>query len=294
MNRSHSLMRLLNSLQNGKYEQDIVNMEIFVDAMPNTNTSDGLTKTLLQNFEWSFGSLFIEYNKYNFGLKRQWLRKYKYSAPLLILEDDLELSFDFYRIAKQSIRYVNSLNNSKILGISLHQAFFALQRKNCPYFLPQKCLKKFPELKNSSFFAPIMSTWAPIVFSGAWNQLVDYSNYFFNLKNNLPCIPGAITNLWLDTSGTFMQYYLYIKSMFLLYLHIDYDLVFHHREMGLHFKGTEPKKIPKFYKFNQLKIFYNTMYVFDHAYNQLNNGLSSYFNQSMQSITNKQNKCYVR
>lgn len=294
MNRSKSLERLLLSLSKANFFDDEVNVEIIVDALPNSNSTDFYTFMVLQRFQWKIGTLYISYNKQNVGLRSQWLKKYNLKVPFIILEDDLELSTDFYGVAKRAILYVNSLNSSNVFGISLHKAFFALKNENCPYYLPLRCLAKYPQLRNSSFFAPIMSTWGPILFSHSWNQLIDYSTDFFRVDKNFPCIPGAITNKWTETSGTFMQYYLYIKSFFIMYINLEYDLIFHHREKGLHFRGTEKKQVPKFFSNHLVEIHYSSKFIFDHGYNFLKNGLNTVFDQKLINQTNPVKKCYVR
>jgi hypothetical protein len=276
MNRKMSLERLFHSLSAVDFLNDTVNIEVYVDAIPGSNYIDNSTRQFLDTIKWNHGKIDIFFQKINIGLRNQWMRKYNFDVPFTILEDDLLLSQDFYKVTKKAIAFVNSQNSSTIFGIG-HKLKILLKNDNCPYFAPEKCLNKAIK-KNCSFFVPIMSTWAPVVFSQSWNLMVDYFIQFSMSKHNYPYIPGAITNKWLETSGTFMQYYLYTKNMFVLYFNIDYDIVHNTKAKGLHFSGKEFNLRPKFFNISLVNITFAKSIVFDHALKKLQNGTNSIFN----------------
>lgn len=285
MNRPESLKRLCNSLKNTNFLNDTVNIDVYVDAIPKTNLSDVATKVFLDNFEWRHGKLNVFYESTNIGLRNQWMRKITHSSASMIIEDDLIVSPDFYKIAKELLLFVKQQNNNNIFSIAINRLKIILQNDNCPYFNISKCLINFVK-HNSSFFIPLMSTWGPIVFRDSWNALVDFYNDFYKISYNLPCIPGAITNKWLDTSGTFMQYYVYKKSLFVMYLNIDSDIVYNTKAKGLHYTGKDFNVNPYFFNYARNNISLNLDYVFDQGFNALNIGLNSSFNLNRNSKTN--------
>lgn len=95
MNRWKSLKGLLKSL-NFESANFTINIEFFIDALPQTNSIDNNTLAIIQNFQWNYGKKEIFMNKRNFGLKKQWLRYYYKKEPLLILEDDMILCSSFF------------------------------------------------------------------------------------------------------------------------------------------------------------------------------------------------------
>lgn len=296
MARPRSLKRLLDSLMQANYLNDIINLEIFVDCMANSSLIDLSTKVLVQNFNWSFGAKSIKFNRYNKGLKRQWLQNYSFDVPFMIIEDDIIVSKDFYKISKQAITYISTKTSIKkyIFGISLQKLTIIIKNDNCPFYNTRICLKKLKLKTNETFFLPQMSSWAPIVFPEKWKMLIEYHNYFKTLNNTYPCIPGAITNRWLDTSGTFMQYFLYVKAFFMMYFNIQSDIIFNFREKGIHFSGKSKLPSYKSFVFSKTKIKYKHENFFDHNLRPIVLTENFTFDQKILDVTDKAQKCFVR
>lgn len=293
MNRPTSLKRLLSSLLSANFTNDTVNLEIIVDALPKNNKIDESTKDIITKYQWPHGKKNIIFKEANCGLKTQWLQEYIFSEPLLLLEDDLIVSPIFYTL----IRDILLLKKKKaylfknIFGLSLQKLEIILKNDNCPYGKPDICLKKYVKAEQN-FFLPIMSTWGPVVFGENFNELIKYATSFSKNFDTYPCIPGAVTNKWLGTSGTLMQYFFYIKNYFMMYFNIKDDLIFNYKEIGLHFNGKEKKrKIRLVHEKINLKI--NFKLFFDHGFNPINISKNFTFDQSIQLIKDNNKKCYV-
>lgn len=115
-NRIDGVKRLLFSLQNAHYSSKNVPLIISIDASGNTDLYN-----YVSNFEWENGMKYINIEKERLGLKEHILKcgdLTKYFKAIILLEDDLFVSPDFY------IYTINALNkygeNTKIAGISLY------------------------------------------------------------------------------------------------------------------------------------------------------------------------------
>jgi hypothetical protein len=293
MNRCKSLKRLLNSLNLGK-TNIIINIEFFIDALPQNNSIDINTLSQIHNFQWNYGKKEIFINKRNFGLKNQWLRYYNKTEPLLILEDDMILCRSFLDLSIKALKYLKTLKNENIFGISFQKLRLILKSDNCKNFEPKKCLQKNVK-KNHAFFLQQMATWAPIVFSHKWNELV---KYYVNSKKSekriIHCIPGAISNLWYNTSGTFMQYFFQIKNFSMLYFNTDNHIAINMKEKGLHFKGKKEIFEDKCLTSMEAKqISFINVSFFDNGFNKFSNLLSPDLLYNDKPYKNMKEKCSI-
>lgn len=294
MNRSKSLQRLLDSILKNEMKNYTINMEIFVDAVPGSNKIDEKTITVIKNFKWSFGKKEVFLSKRNVGLKNQWLRFYNKQEPLLILEDDIILCESFVPVAVKSLNYLSKINNTNIFGISFQKLRLILKSDNCKNFEPEKCVSKYIA-KDNVFFMMQMATWAPMVFSNKWNELIRYyKNSKIQEEKLIHCIPGSIANLWYNTSGTFMQYFFYVKKYFMLYFSSENNLALNMFENGVHFKKKTKLLNDKCMNFSQTeKIIYSTKYFYDYGFNSMNNAKFNNFNLEIKNIT-KDIKCNIK
>lgn len=115
-NRPTSLIRILESLNNAKYDKS-VDLIISIDKS-NTNK----VNEIANNYNWKFGNKTVISHEVNLGLKKHVLYcgslSSKYDA-IIMLEDDLVVSPDFYNYAYQSVAFFGS--DEKIAGISLYK-----------------------------------------------------------------------------------------------------------------------------------------------------------------------------
>lgn len=290
MNRPNSLNRLLQSLLHADYCDDIINIEFFVDAQPNSNLIDKKTENIINHFQWKVGSKKVFLNRINAGLKKQWMKYYNESVPFVMIEDDIKVSKDFYKISKKILKFLEPEDTSNIFGISLQNLHLLLKNERCSYFNARYCSGKFVKL-NQTFLIPQMSSWAPIVFAKKFNQLIRFYEKFEQQQTFVPCIPGAITNKWLDTAGTFMQYFFYINNYFMIYFNIEKYIIMNFREKGEHFNRNEGfEELEEYdYKKDTISLTLNDYY--DHSLKKIKYGDNFSFDQSIQNISNIEKKC---
>lgn len=284
MNRPQSLTRMLSSIKKMRIENYTIDIEFFVDAVPITNKIDKKTIKIIENFNWTNGKKIYITNPINKGLKNQWMRPYNSKAPLLILEDDIVLCDNFFDFGKNALKNIAKTKQKNIFGVSFQNLRLILKDDNCPNFETNKFLSKNVKL-NSTYFLMQMSTWAPIVFSDKWNELINFYKKC-QLMNIIHCIPGSISNLWYETSGSFIQFFLYIKQYFLMYFYIDKPIIINKFENGLHFKNVKKAKNLICGDLSKTQITYNQNVFYDQGFNiytSKNISLESFKNKSRAS-----------
>ena len=131
-NRIDSLSRLLDSLDKAYYNNERVTLIISVDK---SNTEQ--VELFADKYEWSHGDKVVDKHRENLGLRNHMLSLGKwfndYDA-LIVLEDDIVVSPDFYNYSMQtSLRYQNV---NDVAGISLY-SFETNYQTGCP-FVPIK------------------------------------------------------------------------------------------------------------------------------------------------------------
>lgn len=115
-NRPNSLKRLLDSLNNSRYD-DKVPLVISIDCSGNENVY-----SLANNYEWKHGNKYVIIQKERLGLKEHIYRcadLSKHFKSVTILEDDLLVSPYFYQYIKQTVAKYGDDEN--IAGISLYR-----------------------------------------------------------------------------------------------------------------------------------------------------------------------------
>lgn len=116
-NRPRSLFRLLKSIARANYSKNDIPLIISIDK---ANNNDEVLQ-IANNFNWRFGEKIINYNLENLGLRKHVLQcgdlSLKYGS-VIILEDDLFVSLNFYNYAQAALQF--SKNSDKISGISLY------------------------------------------------------------------------------------------------------------------------------------------------------------------------------
>jgi len=295
MNRPKSLERLLKSLLKLKIENYVINLEFFVDALPFTNINDNNTLEIIENFNWSYGKKELFCNSINMGLKNQWLRPYHRKQPLLILEDDLILCEHFMNIAEKSINFLAKKKKDNIFGISFQKLRLILIADNCKNFEPGKCLRNNVK-KNRSFFLQQMATWAPLVYSEKWNELIDYYENSKKRENfEIHCVPGSIANLWYNTSGTYMQYFFHLKKYYMMYFNTEDHFAINFLEQGVHFKKQLIKNNSKCVNSSLMELFkFEKSNFFDNGFNRIDSNLKNSLDVGILNKLSKFDKCKLK
>ena len=114
-NRIESLKRILGSLLQGEYPESAP-LIISIDRGDNQEVL-----SYAQNFSWPFGEKQVLYQQENLGLKRHILKCGGLTQShdgIILLEDDLYVSPDFYRYALECLEFVKG--KDRIAGVALY------------------------------------------------------------------------------------------------------------------------------------------------------------------------------
>ena len=115
--RSHSLKRLLHSVENAVYKQNDVTLIISIDH----HADNGDVIRCAEEFHWTHGNKIIKTHEKNLGLRRHLIECGDYAleyGAVIILEDDVLVSPAFYEYAKAAHNYYDT--DERIAGISLY------------------------------------------------------------------------------------------------------------------------------------------------------------------------------
>ena len=115
-NRVNSLRRLLHSLQQAEYPEEPVELIISIDKGDNEDVIQ-----FARDFPWHHGPKTLRCQPENLGLKRHILScgdLSQHSDAIIMLEDDLYVSRDFYRFAMEAYAFVRG--DDRIGGVALY------------------------------------------------------------------------------------------------------------------------------------------------------------------------------
>jgi len=201
-NRPASLSRLLASLQKAQYATP-VSLIISIDG--------GGGKEVLKTaeaFQWPFGEKEIISHKENLGLRAHIIScgdiSYDHDG-IILLEDDLYVSPQFYNYARQAMPYYSE--DDTIAGVALYAHGFN-ETAGFPFY---------PFLDGSDvFFMQLACSWGQCWTKNQWTLFRQWLN---EKDTSVPCnhprLPGDIA-LWAETSW---------KKYFILYM-IENNLFF--------------------------------------------------------------------
>jgi glycosyltransferase involved in cell wall biosynthesis len=131
-NRPHSLIRILESIQQGMYpENDTISLIISIDGGSSNNKT---IVEIAESFQWNYGSKKIIAHEKNFGLKKHILAcgdlSYEYGA-VIVLEDDIVVSPGFYLYAQSIGEFYK--DDEKINQVSLY-SYKIVEYVNVPFY----------------------------------------------------------------------------------------------------------------------------------------------------------------
>lgn len=176
-NRLKSLERLIHTLENSYYENENVDLIISIDKSDTTEVS-----TFAQNYVWNHGKYKVIIQKEKLGLRKHVLSCGDYSQyydGLVVLEDDISVSPNFFFYAKACIKKYK--DDDRIAGISL-------------YNFPLSYVSSFPFTPLASdsdvFFMQVAQSWGQIWMPKQWKE---FRNWYethkdedFNTIGNIP------------------------------------------------------------------------------------------------------------
>lgn len=183
-NRPDSLSRLLNSLKKAAYPQSSVRIIISIDYSGNSDVVK-----VAKSFNWLYGPKDVIEHPKHLGLKNHILYCGSLSqtfGSVIILEDDLMVSTQFYRYAMSAKSFYSE--DSSVAGISLYR-----------YYFTEHYLYPFFPIRDGSdvHFIQMASSWGQLFTDKQWTQF--YSWYAEN-PNLSELAPAYIHQYWSDDS----------------------------------------------------------------------------------------------
>ncbi|MFS7924622.1 putative nucleotide-diphospho-sugar transferase [Helianthus anomalus] len=252
--RLRSLSRCLRSLSAAHYDNDKVNIHIFIDHFKildqKDQDSEYLDKKLnesreildfVDGFEWRFGEKMVHYRTGNVGLQAQWLEAWWPVSDdefAFVVEDDIELSQLYYRFLKSLIvgYYYNASNYSPwIYGASLQR----------PRFVPGKHGNKINiDTETKVFLYQLVGTWGQLLFPKPWKEFrLWYDKH--KTKGMKPLLDGMVTTGWYKKMGDriwtpwFIKF-IHARGYFNIYTNFlnESALSVSHRDTGVNYGRT--------------------------------------------------------
>lgn len=161
-NRVDSIQRLIKSLQNATYDEN-VDLIISID-----NSGTDAVERYAQGIEWPYGKLIIKTFSKRMGLRKHvltcgcYLNEFNYDA-IIVLEDDLFVAPCFFSFAKQAVEKYGE--NDDVAGISLYLHSWNLNADRP--FIP---LYKGYDV----FFMQYAQSWGQVWMKKQWNEFYNW------------------------------------------------------------------------------------------------------------------------
>lgn len=175
-NRIDSLQRLLNSLDCGYYDSQSIDLIISIDK-----SGSNEVESFAEQFQWNYGTKHIITHEVNLGLRKHILsigeHLKKYDA-LIVLEDDITVSPNFVRYARQCVNFYH--DDERIAGISLYN--FPINYHNKLPFNPVKS-------EYDVFFMNCAQSWGQVWMRNQWQEFLRWYNLHdeeFRERKDLP------------------------------------------------------------------------------------------------------------
>lgn len=191
-NRPSSLLRLLKSIARAEYPKKDIPLIISIDKADDNNEVLQVAK----KFEWHFGEKKINYKKENLGLRKHVLQcgdlSQKYGS-VIVLEDDLFVSSNFYNFAQAALEFSN--NKKYIAGVSLYNHQLNVHTRD-----------NFSPIEDGfdNWYFQFASSWGQIWDANQWQN---FKEWYLNNENVLSSknIPENVSN-WSNKS--WLKYYI--------------------------------------------------------------------------------------
>ncbi|WP_026837167.1 glycosyltransferase [Gillisia sp. JM1] len=222
-NRPHSLQRLLLSLKNANYD-NFSDITLIISIDYSYTLENEKVKEISKKFSWGFGPKEIIKHSSNLGLRNHVLScgdlTNKYGS-IIMLEDDLYVSPDFYLYSKKMLEnYDNDLN---IAGISLYN-----HKKNPNNWRPFNAGFNGYDI----YFLQFAQSWGQCWSKRMWSDFFHWYEKNETWEIYYPQLPEFV-NSWPESS--WLKYfikYLVDKDKFFVYPYFSRSTNFN--EVGTH------------------------------------------------------------
>ena len=200
-NRASSLKRLLESIGNGKYDENDILLIISIDFCE--NNEDVLSEA--HSFQWKYGDKKVVTHTSNLGLRRHILEcgnyAIKYGAAI-ILEDDLIVAPGFYKYAKAAQNFYS--DEERVAGVALYShEWNGYARKR---FAPVM-------LESDVYFGQFSVTWGQCWTGEQWGDFITWYEQTseLSIQNNMP---DSVFSWSADSWGKYFVYYILEKNKY--------------------------------------------------------------------------------
>ena len=233
MNRAYSLNRLLNSIENTVYGDDIVKLSIKIDA-----SSDNMDViACARNFSFSHGPVVIDVAKTNKGLRNSWLEAVSPNerGRVVIFEDDVDVSHEWYRWLKRAWKAYG--NRTDLAGITLYRQTLIPKYPTKLVEIVNNHEPFLYSLVGSIGFSPHPKQWSRFLH---WSRkIVDIETFDFSIPNIVYTYwwsAGKRRNMWTQN----FIYFCIFNHLYTLHINLPNNktMVSDMREKGVHFPST--------------------------------------------------------
>jgi glycosyltransferase involved in cell wall biosynthesis len=207
-NRPDSIGRLLKSLDSANYSDEQPTLILSID-----NCGDRSVLDVAEAFDWKHGDKQVRFHEERLGLRRHVLSCGDLSSDydaVIVLEDDLYVSEDFYRYTRAAIGNYNGV--AECAGVSLYN-----HQINVHNMLP------FDPISDGSdvYYLQMASSWGVAWDSAQWQCFRQWLNVNQDYDFEQSPLPRKIKN-WKDTSWLkLFAAFLYEEDRYFVYPRIS-------------------------------------------------------------------------
>ena len=254
-NRARSLQRLLLSLNNAFYDDDRVDLQIWIDRMiisinitsyhshvfsANTTVVDKAVLATASKFRWLYGKKTVHIWDKHVGIWGQWIDSYAPQNPAdcgaVILEDDLEVSTQFYKWLRQAKQSYGDRND--IIGYSLQRP--ELRANNS--LVKGRPIR--PPKGEPVFLYKLLGSWGFAPHPVRWKQFREWFHNASCLEDYHPYVDGLLLTEWYKRQEERRSMWTmwgvkfnHMKNLYCAYANLPNEktLASHWYEAGLHY-----------------------------------------------------------
>ena len=234
-NRPQSLQRCLESLSNVDYLGERISLTIYIDGPASELTIKNLD--VGSKFKWPFGPKKLVKRSKKYGVFGQWFYSLENSSTALVVEDDVIVSPEFFRVLRA---VYSKIDLSIFYGISLQRAQWQLGITERGTFRRLDLVDQlhFPILIGY----PAMGTWGQVIFP---HHFRNFKSWYSSAPKNQK-IDGLVHEKWRsERKGDIWSYwftrYALEKKLFNLHFNLPKGeaLATSYRETGKYSKNTK-------------------------------------------------------
>lgn len=223
-NRDKSLARLLNSVGNAYIDKGTT-LIVSIDKSNNSSV-----EACARHFDWPYGEKRIIAHPKNLGLKQHILSCGNYLDEydaLVVLEDDLIVSDNFYMYAVQAVE--KYFDNKEIAGISLYS--FGVNYQTFYPFKPQPS-------QYDTYFMKCAQSWGQVWMKDQWKAFENWYAIHRDDEFDRTLLPEAICS-W--SAKSWLKYHTrYCIEMNKYFIYPYQSLTSNCGETGTHLKFSSP------------------------------------------------------